>query len=50
LDYPTWIPPSSEAEYKSLPRELVWDGPAIDPWENYYHENDVVSGKDQEED
>ena len=50
LQYPTWIPPTSEEELRKLPRELTWDGPTIDPWENYYHENDVVSGKDQEED
>jgi hypothetical protein len=28
---------------------LTWDGPVIDPWEDYYHENDVISGKDQED-
>jgi hypothetical protein len=50
LQYPTFIPPKSLEELKKLPRELAWDGPATDPWENYYHENDVVSGKDQEED
>jgi hypothetical protein len=50
LEYPTWVPPTSEEELRKLPSEMVWDGGAIDPWENYYHENDVVSGKDQEED
>jgi len=50
LDYPTWLPPTNEAEYKALPRQLVWDGTTIDPNENYIHENDVVSGKDQEDD
>ena len=50
LEYPTWIPPVSEQEYKALPRQLVWEGPSIDPFEDYYHENDVVSGKDQDED
>jgi large subunit ribosomal protein L3 len=27
LDYPTWIPPTSEEELKKLPRELSWEGP-----------------------
>jgi hypothetical protein len=40
----------SEEELRKLPRELIWDGPATDPNEDFYHENDVVSGKDQEED
>jgi hypothetical protein len=50
LQYPTWIPPQSLEELAKLPKELVWEGTTIDPFENYYHENDVVSGKDQEED
>lgn len=50
LEYPTWLPPTDEAEYNALPRQLIWDGPALDPWEDYIHENDVVSGKDQEDD
>jgi len=50
LDYPTWLPPTNEAEYKALPRQLVWDGTTLDPYEDYIHENDVVSGKDQEDD
>lgn len=50
LDYPTWLPPTDEEELVSLPRELVWEGTIIDPNENYYHENDVVTGKDQEDD
>lgn len=50
LDYPTWIPPTSEEELRKLPRELSWEGPTQDPFEDFYHENDVVSGKDQEED
>jgi hypothetical protein len=50
LEYPTWIPPLNEAEYKALPRQLLWEGPINDPHEDYYHENDVVSGKDQEDD
>lgn len=50
LQYPTWIPPTSEEELRNLPRELSWEGPALDPSEDFYHENDVVSGKDQEED
>ncbi|CDW71541.1 ribosomal protein l3 containing protein [Stylonychia lemnae] len=50
LEYPTWLPPTNEAEYKALPRQLVWDGTVIDPYEDYIHENDVVSGKDQEDD
>lgn len=50
LEYPTWIPPTNDEELRKLPRELSWEGPAIDPWEDFYHENDVVSGKVQEED
>ena len=50
LNYPTWVPPTSEEELNRLPKVLTWEGTAIDPWEDYYHENDVVSGKDQEED
>ena len=50
LEYPTWIPPKSEEELRKLPRILEWEGEAVDPLETYHHENDVVSGKDQEED
>ena len=50
LEYPTWIPPTNDEELRKLQRELSLEGPAIDPWEDFYHENDVVSGKVQEED
>jgi hypothetical protein len=50
LHYPTWLPPKDEAAYRALPRILTWEGPAQDPMEVYIHENDVVTGKDQEED
>jgi hypothetical protein len=50
LQYPTWIQPQSNEELRKLQHVLTWDGPVIDPWEDYYHENDVISGKDQEED
>jgi hypothetical protein len=46
LEYPTWIQPTNEKDLKALPRQLVWEGETIDPFENYYHENDVVSGKE----
>jgi hypothetical protein len=32
-----------------LPRILEWEGEKVDPFENYYHENDVVSGKEAED-
>jgi hypothetical protein len=31
-------------------KEQRWEGAEIDPWEDDYHENDVVSGVDQDED
>ena len=27
----------------------IWEGAAEDPWVNDYHENDVVSGVDQDD-
>ena len=40
LQYPSYIAdPESIQEQK-----LVWDGGDADPYENFYHENDVVSG------
>lgn len=50
LEYPTWLPPQDEIAYRALPRQLLWEGPINDPNEEYIHENDVVSGKDQEDD
>ena len=49
LQWPTCLPgqgkdPKKEAKYQT------WEGSAEDPWTNDYHENDVVSGKDQDED
>lgn len=39
LQYPTCLSPDDE-------RLLTWDGGDIDPYEVFYHENDVVSGND----
>lgn len=50
LEYPTWLPPKDEQELRNLPRIIEWEGEPQDPFETYHHENDVVSGKDQEED
>lgn len=49
LEYPTWIPPTDEKLAKILPKTLVWQGEKLDPYETYMHENDVVSGKEVED-
>ena len=43
LHYPTYIPTDELAE-----RVLTWEGAPSDPFEDYYHENDVVSGNKDE--
>jgi len=40
LQYPTYIPSEGEVEQPVL----TWEGGNVDPFEVYYHENDVVSG------
>lgn len=49
LQYPTFIQPKDESKLKALPRVMVWEGEVSDPFEDYYHENDVVSGKEAED-
>ena len=49
LLYPTFI--ASECkDPKDAAKVQIYEGDAIDPFENDFHENDVVSGKDQDED
>jgi len=43
LQYPTYIPTDELSE-----RVLTWDGAPSDPFEDFYHENDVVSGNKDE--
>ena len=48
LLYPTYVPgKSDEAHGEKL---QIWQGAAEDPWTNDWHENDVVSGVDQDDD
>lgn len=49
LQYPTWIQPKTDQELNALPNILEWEGTLIDPNEDYIHENDVVSGKEAED-
>lgn len=40
LQYPTYV-----ADAESIKEDkLIWDGGDVDPYENFFHENDVVSG------
>ena len=41
LQYPTYIP---GAPGEITEKIHTWDGGEIDPYEVYFHENDVVSG------
>jgi len=49
LFYPTFIA-SAVTDPKLAAKIQVYEGDAIDPFENDFHENDVVSGKDQDDD
>lgn len=49
LQWPTCLVGQGK-DPKKEERYQVWEGSAEDPWTNDYHENDVVSGKDQDED
>ena len=48
MHYPTFVPGQTPAEF-SDPMQ-TWEGMPQDPWTNDYHENDVVSGVDQDDD
>ena len=41
--YPTYVPGHMD-EFSAAQQQ--WEGAEIDPWEDDYHENDVVSGVD----
>ena len=45
LRYPTFIASACE-DPKEAEKLQVYEGDALDPFENDFHENDVVSGKD----
>jgi len=45
LHYPTFIA-SACKDPKETQKLQVYEGDTIDPFENDFHENDVVSGKD----
>ena len=47
LLYPTFVPGKSDAQYAE--KVQTWEGLPEDPWTNDYHENDVVSGVDQDD-
>ena len=49
LNYPTFIE-SACKDPKDAVKVQVYEGDLIDPFENDFHENDVVSGKDQDDD
>ena len=40
LQYPTYVPKAGSTD----PNVLTWDGGDLDPFENFFHDNDVVSG------
>ncbi len=48
LHYPTFIE-SAVSDPKLAAKVQVYEGDVIDPFENDFHENDVVSGKDQDD-
>lgn len=48
LLYPTYVPNATDEKF-SAPYQ-VWEGASEDPWTNDFHENDVVSGVDQDDD
>lgn len=48
LLYPTFIE-GAVSDPKLAAKVQVYEGDAIDPFENDFHENDVVSGKDQDD-
>lgn len=48
LHYPTYVPGMADGQYDE--QLQVWDGGKVDPWTNDFHENDVVSGVDQDDD
>ena len=48
LLYPTFVPGHEEhAEFSA--KDQIWKGDEVDPYEVDWHENDVVSGVDQDE-
>jgi len=44
LQYPTYLPGTNAHD----DHVLTWDGGEIDPFEVFFHENDVVSGNKDE--
>ena len=48
LHYPTFVQGASDEKFAAY--EQIWEGMPRDPWTNDYHENDVVSGVDQDDD
>ncbi len=48
MHYPTFIE-SAVSDPKLAAKVQVYEGDVIDPFENDFHENDVVSGKDQDD-
>ena len=48
LHYPTFV--AGHSDLKFAEKLQVYEGDEIDPFENDFHENDVVSGKDQDDD
>lgn len=48
LNYPTYIPGKTDEKFSD--KLQTWTGASEDPWTNDWHENDVVSGVDQDDD
>jgi len=48
LHYPTYVPGVAGGKFDD--HLQVWEGATVDPWTNDFHENDVVSGVDQDDD
>jgi len=48
LNYPTFV--QGQTDVKFANKLQVWEGAPEDPWTNDFHENDVVSGVDQDDD
>lgn len=46
LQYPTFVPTDENVKAK----KMEYEGASLDPWLNDFHENDVVSGVDQDDD
>ena len=48
--YPTYVVPQDQEARDVLPRTMIYEGAPKDPFEDYTHDNELVGGKDFEDD